>query len=216
MRLFIDDIDMLAPHLAPASFLAALAALSINESRVPVRIQPAAQASACDVALVGGDALLTGLDGLPDDCGVLYLGATLPRVLGTPSGRAFGFAGLAVMACRRYAADDGARLMHLRPQVYSMLEISREGLSEMTDACMQYVRGWPALAVVVSLDVLDPVVVPSAAGVPGGLSSRELFYVAQRVLRIPTVARVVVHVDAADARTLPVLAHLLAECERGR
>jgi len=84
----------------------------------------------------------------------------------------------------------------------------------MTDAVMAFVRQWPAFLLVIDLDVLDPAFAPGLAGpVPGGLSSRELLYIAQRLRLIKTLAgvEVIARVDVADTATAGILARLLAE-----
>ncbi|HIH24642.1 TPA: arginase family protein [Candidatus Woesearchaeota archaeon] len=121
---------------------------------------------------------------------------------------------IALFCTHAWSPDDAALVSSLGVQCYSMVEISREGLTDMTDAVMAFVRQWPAFLLVIDLDVLDPAFAPGLAGpVPGGLSSRELLYIAQRLRLIKTLAgvEVIARVDVADTATAGILARLLAE-----
>lgn len=121
---------------------------------------------------------------------------------------------IALFGTHSWTPDDAALVSSLGVQCYSMMEISREGLPEMTDAVMAFVRQWPAFLLVLDLDALDPAFAPGLiSSVPGGLSSRELLYVVQRLRLIKTLAsaEVVVRSEVADAATAGILARLLAE-----
>jgi hypothetical protein len=123
---------------------------------------------------------------------------------------------IALFGTRAWSADELAFASSKGVQCYSMLEISREGLAEMTDAVMAYARLWSTFHLVIDLDALDPAFAPGLrAQSPGGLSSRELFYLVQRLRLIRTLASVeiIAAVDVADASTAALLARLLAELQ---
>lgn len=121
---------------------------------------------------------------------------------------------IALFGTHSWTPDDAAIVSSMGVQCYSMMEISREGLPEMTDAVMAFVRQWPAFMLVLDIDALDPAFAPGLVGpVPGGLSSRELLYVVQRLRLIKTMvgAEVIARVEVADAATAGILARVLAE-----
>ena len=65
---------------------------------------------------------------------------------------------------------------------YSMREISFEGIQEVCDGIMETARGWQHLYISIDIDVLDAAFTPGTGyPVPGGLTSRELLYLLQRL-----------------------------------
>jgi arginase family enzyme len=75
-----------------------------------------------------------------------------------------------------------------RVKLFSMKEISHEGVSEVCDSVMVAARNFGALMVCIDLDVLDPAFAPGALRLePGGLSSRELIFCLQRIRMLKNV-----------------------------
>jgi arginase family enzyme len=107
----------------------------------------------------------------------------------------------------------GLRVGRAACQVYPMREISMEGLAEVTDAVMGYVRSWQGFSLVVFLDVLDPAFAPGLENpVPGGLSTSELLYVAHRLKHLQGCLGVqLVLGSAAELRTAQTAAAIAAE-----
>lgn len=118
---------------------------------------------------------------------------------------------LAVLGLRRWSPEELDAARRFAPHMFPMTEVSREGLAETTDAVMALARSWPACHLIICMDVLDPAFAPGLrAPVPGGLTSRELLYVAQRLRLIATVrsAEVVLEGDGGAAH---LAAQLIAE-----
>jgi hypothetical protein len=120
---------------------------------------------------------------------------------------------IACFGARRWRPEERDFIIRQRVQSYSMLEMSREGLTEMTDAVMAYVRNWPAFHLVLNLNVIDAAFAPGLRNpVPGGLSARETLYVLQRLRLIRSLASVEIIVGAEpEPQTVRLLAHIIAE-----
>ena len=150
--------------------------------------------------------------------GVLVIGArsrlekngVLQRLLATRLLDARHIAGFGV---RRWYPEEQDFVRTRNVQIYSMIEISREGLTEMTDAVMTYVRNWSAFHVIVCLDAVDPAFAPGLRDpCAGGFTSRELLYVLQRLRLIKSLASVEIVLDAeADVSTALLVSQLIAE-----
>lgn len=98
-------------------------------------------------------------------------------------------------------------------QCFNMIEVSREGLSEVTDAVMSYVRNWSSFHIILDINVLDPAFVPGLnRPVPAGMSVRELVYVLQRLRLIKTLASCEVIVAAEpNEQLVRVVTHIISE-----
>jgi hypothetical protein len=121
---------------------------------------------------------------------------------------------IAAFGTRQWSLEEHDFVRTSPMQLYTMLELSREGLTETVDAVMSYVRNWPSVHLVLNLDVVDPAFAPGLRSpAPGGLTSRELIYLLQRLLFISTLTSVEIILDAEpDALTTLLCAKLLAEC----
>jgi len=65
---------------------------------------------------------------------------------------------------------------------YSMKEIFEESIQEICDNIMSVARQWGSLYISIDIDAVDPAYAPATGcPVPGGMSSRELFYFVQRL-----------------------------------
>jgi hypothetical protein len=120
---------------------------------------------------------------------------------------------IAAFGVRRWSLEEREFVLSQRVQFYSMVEISREGLAEMADAVMMYVRQWPAFYLVLHLDAVDPAFAPGLrTPSAGGLTSRELIYLLQRLLLIQSLGGAELIVDAkTDDATCQLVAQLIAE-----
>ncbi len=138
----------------------------------------------------------------------LWRGAMIRTLLDTKS-----FSNIACFGVHHITVED--RIVLQRGiQVYSMQEIMVEGLSEVTDAVMSYVRGWKRFIIFLDMDVLDLAFVPGIKrGISAGMSSRELIYVISRLKRIKTFAGAYIFADfdGSDTRSVDVVAKLLSE-----
>ena len=67
-------------------------------------------------------------------------------------------------------------------KIFSMDEISKDGINDVMDSVMSVVRKFKKLYVSVDIDVLDPAFAPGTGYCePGGLSTRELIYCIQKL-----------------------------------
>jgi arginase family enzyme len=88
---------------------------------------------------------------------------------------------------------------------YTMRETSVEGIREVVDNAMSVCREWPAIYLSIDIDVLDPAFAPGTGHCePGGLTTRELIFLVQRLklLRNLAMADVVEVNPAKDANGL--------------
>jgi arginase family enzyme len=202
MRLFVQD--------DAASVLSALQHVSFSESGLMVR--PMRVFEHGQGVLVLSTELLGAYTFLKEHPagGVLFLSPSAETAVRLVQKQVTDTRHLAVFGMRDWTPEALALVRGQRLQCYSMVEISREGLSEMADAVMSYVRGWQVFYLVVDLALAD-----SAHGVhatPGGMSSRELLYLVQRLSLISTLCGAEVLVSAiADARGEALAARVAAE-----
>ena len=98
-------------------------------------------------------------------------------------------------------------------KIFSMIEISREGLRYVCDAIMSIARSWSDAYISIDIDSLDPAFAPGTGyPEPGGLSTRDLLYCVQRLKLIRTVSCWdVVEVDGSHAQTVSVGAKIVSE-----
>ena len=67
-------------------------------------------------------------------------------------------------------------------KLFTMKEVSMEGLSEVCDSIMSVARQFGALYLSIDIDVLDPAFAPGTGHTePGGLTTRELLYFVHRL-----------------------------------
>lgn len=79
---------------------------------------------------------------------------------------------------RHFKAKDHDLLKKIK--YYSMKEISFEGIEETCNAIMSACRAFKSMNVIINSDVLDPAFNMND-NIPGGLSTRELIYLLQRI-----------------------------------
>ena len=71
---------------------------------------------------------------------------------------------------------------------FSMKEIAREGINEVSDSFMSVVKQWPAVYVSIDIDVIDPAFAPGTHFIePGGLTSREFFHILHRLKNLKNI-----------------------------
>lgn len=184
--------------------LALARAYSFTEAGVPLRAEHAyvtLGAALEQLPLAEGDGILV-LSARP------MLGGVLRSML-----LAREVSRMAIFGVRSWTPEEYALAKANRVQVYSMTEASREGLSEVTDAVMTFMRSCSRFHVVLNLDVVDPAFAPGLLSpVPGGLTSRELLYVLQRLKLIKTLGNISIIADvSADELTCRLAAHVLAQ-----
>jgi arginase family enzyme len=78
---------------------------------------------------------------------------------------------------------------------------------------MAYVRTWKRFHLIIDINILDPSFVPGLRSpVPGGLSTRDLLYVVQRLQLIRSLGEIRLIFDSEpEPATCEAVAHLLAE-----
>jgi arginase family enzyme len=97
-------------------------------------------------------------------------------------------ANVIVAGIRNMHANEKDFAREKKLKIYSMSEISREGLTETADAIMSVARGFDALYISVDIDVLDPAFAPGTGYTePGGLTTRELLYFIQRLKNLKNI-----------------------------
>lgn len=75
-----------------------------------------------------------------------------------------------------------------RINVFPMREISTEGLQETCDAVMTAAKDFDALYLSIDIDAADPAFAPGTGYLePGGLTSRELIYLVQRIRKMKNI-----------------------------
>jgi arginase family enzyme len=99
---------------------------------------------------------------------------------------------------------------------YAMRELGFEGVREATDGIMSVARHWSKVYISVDIDVLDPAFAPGTGYCePGGLTSRELIYMLQRLKMLRNIGMAdLVEVNPAkdrDGLTVAIAAKLLLE-----
>ncbi len=118
-----------------------------------------------------------------------------------------------IVGLRTLDAEERDFLSASGVKVFSMLEISREGLNIVCDSVMSASRLFSNLYISVDIDVLDPSFAPGTGyPEPGGFSSRDLLYFLQRLKLLKNVSCCdVVEVDGSDSKTVSVGAKIVSE-----
>ncbi|MBN1792070.1 arginase family protein [Candidatus Woesearchaeota archaeon] len=87
-----------------------------------------------------------------------------------------------LVGTRNSTKDEKRYLEEKKIKNYTLKEISFEGVREVCDSIMSVARQWPKAYLSVDIDVLDPAFAPGTGyPEPGGLTSRELIYLIQRL-----------------------------------
>ncbi len=87
-----------------------------------------------------------------------------------------------LVGIRSWDANELGFLRKNNIHVFSMREISQEGISEVCDAVMSIAKGFGAVYVSIDIDAVDPAFAPGTGYIePGGLTSRELLYFLARL-----------------------------------
>lgn len=86
---------------------------------------------------------------------------------------------------RRWQKGDPYLLREQKLKYYTMSEISTDGIADVCDAIMSVARDFGVLFVSINISVVDPAFAPGTC-MPesGGLSSRELIYILQRLKKL--------------------------------
>ncbi|MFH1400997.1 MAG: arginase family protein [Nanoarchaeota archaeon] len=94
-----------------------------------------------------------------------------------------------IVGCRGMSAQSSTYITAHPIRVFSSKEISFDGIAAVSDAIMSVSRMWPALHISFSLRALDPAFAPGVRQpLPGGLTTREATYFAQRLRNLRNVA----------------------------
>ncbi|MFH1649020.1 MAG: arginase family protein [Candidatus Woesearchaeota archaeon] len=156
---------------------------------------------------LGGKTTLTAaiLQNLPSSTGVIVFGAE-PReeLLGNKN---VIHVGIRTLNEKTASALNGTTW-------FSMNEIMRESLQEVSDSVMSVAKEWKALYLSVDMNVVDPAFAPDVLNPsPGGLSARELIHFVQRLKRLKNLAFVDVVGVKHDAglQTSSLAARLILE-----
>ncbi len=97
---------------------------------------------------------------------------------------------------------------------FSMKKLFELGIAESTDTMMESARNFSALYISIDVSCLDPAYVNGAAKQePGGLSSRELIYVLQRLklLKNLKIVDITGFSDEKDEKTIKLAAKIIKE-----
>jgi len=136
-----------------------------------------------------------------DDVGVLVVAPRILHVAGSEGTVWFGAHAL--------VPGDTNKLQY----AHTMREIQQEGLPDVMDAVTERVGQWPRCHVVLDLAIIDPAFAPGlTTKYVGGLSTRELLYVVQRLARMKSLHSAELIVGGKDDEiTAKLLAKILAE-----
>jgi len=89
---------------------------------------------------------------------------------------------------RSWHASEMKFLEEKKIKFFPMKNIFEFGIGSVTDALMENVRGFSKIYISVDIDVADPAFAPGTGYCePGGLSSRELIYVIQRLKNLKNI-----------------------------
>jgi len=89
---------------------------------------------------------------------------------------------IVLVGTRNWDKNEVAFLKKHNIRMFPMKNISNEGLHDICDSVMEAVRGFDALYVSIDIDAVDPAFAPGTGYCePGGLTSRELLYMLQRI-----------------------------------
>jgi len=106
------------------------------------------------------------------------------------------------------SAEEYSFLQRHNIQYFNMIEMTREGLTETTDAVMAFVRQWPSFHLLFYLDALDTAFgVPYS--IPGGFTLREMLYVLQRIKLIKSLSSIELMLERDVAES--VIAKIVSE-----
>ena len=100
---------------------------------------------------------------------------------------------------------------------YTMNVLFDHDLQDAVDGLMERIREWPAFYASLDIDIVDPAYAPGVdVPEPGGLSSRELLYMIQRIQRINKPRMIdIVEVNPLkdrDEMTVRLAAKIVQEC----
>jgi arginase family enzyme len=96
-----------------------------------------------------------------------------------------------IVGARNMSREERKFLIDKKIKNFSMREISFEGLREVSDSIMSVARQWPKTYLSIDIDVLDLAFAPGTGyQEPGGLTSRELIYLLQRLKLIKNIGMI--------------------------
>ncbi|MBI4139861.1 arginase family protein [Candidatus Woesearchaeota archaeon] len=118
-----------------------------------------------------------------------------------------------IVGLRAFDVEERDFLSASGVKIFSMLEISREGLNVVCDSVMSASRLFSNLYISVDIDVLDPSFAPGTGyPEPGGLTTRDLLYFLQRLKLLNNIRCCdVVEVDGSDFKTVSIGAKIVSE-----
>ena len=89
---------------------------------------------------------------------------------------------------RGHFKDDSEFLSQKATAVFPMKTISEEGLPDMCHSIMEACQAFPAIFAIVNLNAVDPAFAPSVHDLhPGGLTSREMLHLTQKLMLLPGI-----------------------------
>jgi agmatinase len=90
-----------------------------------------------------------------------------------------------IIGVRNWDRNEIKFLEEKKIKCYTMKHVFEHGIKNVTDGMMEMAVNWPSLYLSVDIDVLDPAYAPGTGyREPGGLSTRELLYMLQRLKRL--------------------------------
>lgn len=93
-----------------------------------------------------------------------------------------------LVGVRNWDKNEIVYLNEKKVKVFSMRNITEDGVHEISETVMQNVRNWDAFYLSIDIDVVDPAFAPGTGYIePGGMISRDLIYFIQRLKNIKTL-----------------------------
>ncbi|MBI1970873.1 arginase family protein [Candidatus Woesearchaeota archaeon] len=87
-----------------------------------------------------------------------------------------------LVGTRSWTSEEKAFLSRHKIKCFFMKDLYEHGIQNLSDLVMERIREWPSFYLSIDMDVVDPAFAPGVdVAEPGGLSSREIIYLVQRL-----------------------------------
>ena len=89
---------------------------------------------------------------------------------------------IVLVGTRSWTSEEKAFLDRHKIKCFFMKDLHEHGIQNLSDLIMERIREWPSFYLSIGMDVVDPAFAPGVdVAEPGGLSSREIIYLVQRL-----------------------------------